>query len=417
MVTLLGAGDDPLPEALIDGLQAAARRHGGIMLHDGSAAPVDRGPVSLALAADHRPVQQLLLWRDSAARPITGTPAWLGPRDVALHHHLALDRPADFDRLVRFLCDEARGLVLAGGGAFGTAHLGAFKAIQEAGIAIDFVGGTSVGAAMSAAIGLGLEMDDSMRRCNDIFVANKAMGRLTVPLYSVLNHQVFDEQLEKHFGSDPVEDMPLNYFAVASSLSRNAPHVIRSGPLWKAVRSSGSIPALLPPMLSDDGEVLIDGGLFDNLPLQVMRRLKCGPNIAFDFRQGRDWRIQAEYEALPGRFRAAAGLVLGRIARPARVRRFPRIASVLSRAMTMNSRRLMAETDFGRDVLFELPIRSGASFLDWNRGQDHFDTAHQALARALALAADPPAATEAAPPRDPQIERLRLAAGLLQQKV
>jgi len=471
VVTLVGAGDGALPEALVEGLAGAARRHGGIALHDGRAAPVEAGPAALAewmrgletaggqhllvireadaspvwaafaagsgdslilagaldrpvpprpgsiearaRGVEYRPVQQLLLWRAHAAQPIRGTPDWLAGREAALHHHLALDRPGDFDRLIRFCCDEARGLVLSGGGAFGTAHLGAFKAMQEAGIAIDFIGGTSVGAAMAAAIARGLDIDEIMRRCNDIFVANKAMGRLTAPLYSVLNHRVFDEQLERHYGSDPVEDMPLNLFAVASSLSRNAPHVIRSGPLWRAVRASGSIPALLPPVLTDDGEVLIDGGLFDNLPLRVMRRLKAGPNIALDFEQGRDWRVKADYGALPRPLRAAAGLVLGRIARPVRARRFPRIASVLSRAMTMNSRRLIAETDFGRDVLIELPVRNGASFLDWTRGQDHFHHAHRLLAEALAGADRAPPIPQATGDRD--IERLRAAAGLLRR--
>lgn len=447
VIALTGAADRPLPDALEDGLRHAAKRRGGIEVHSVEDAPVKAGaaalaewlrrlegsgkrqvlilrdpaacPVwakfvagssdSLAVAAPlktplaPRPgtvetraftagqshggavagVQHLVLWRDHAAQPISGTSAWLAGRQVALHHHLALDRAADFDRLMRFFCDAARGLVLAGGGAFGAAHLGAYQAMTEAGIDVDFVGGTSVGAAMAAAIAKGLPPEESMQRCNDIFVNSRAMGRLTAPLYSVLNHRVFDAQLQKHFGDDPVEDSPLNYFAVASSLSRNAPHVIRSGPLWLAVRASGSIPALMPPVLSDEGEVLIDGGLFNNLPLSVMRQLKAGPNIALDFRQGRDWRVKADYGALPGPFRAAAGLIFGRGARPAAVRRFPRIASVLSRAMTMNSRRLIEQTEWGDDILVELPVVPGASFLDWTRAQAHYNAAHNALATAL----------------------------------
>jgi len=276
--------------------------------------------------------------------------------------------------------------VLSGGGAFGTAHLGAFKALSEAGIAIDFIGGTSVGAAMAAALARGLDPDEIMRRCDEIFVTSKAMGRYTAPLYSVLNHRVFDEQLAKHYGTGPVEDLPVNFFAVASSLSDNDIRIIRSGPVWKAVRASGSIPALLPPVIGEGGEVLIDGGLFDNLPLGVMRRLKAGPNIAMDFGLGRGWRVEADYDALPGPFAAALGLVLGRRARSARLGRFPRIAPVLSRAMTMNSRRRVAETDFGEDVLLDLPVAAKANFLDWNRGGDHYACAHRSLSEALAEA-------------------------------
>jgi NTE family protein len=164
-------------------------------------------------------------------------------------------------------------------------------------------------------------------------------------------------------------------------------------------------------VLTDGGEVLIDGGLFDNLPLQIMRQLKAGPNIAMDFQQSPDWRVQADYDALPRPLRAAAGLVFGRRARPAAARRFPRIASVLSRAMTMNSRRRIAEIDFGRDVLIELPVQDGASFLDWTRGQAHFDQAHRALGAALA---EEPASADGTG-EDLAMIRVRAAAGILRQ--
>lgn len=124
VVTLAGAGAGPLPQSLIDGLQSAAARHGGIMLHDGSAAPVDAGPAALG--------------------------EWM------------------------------RALVLAGGGAFGTAHPGACKALQQSGIAIDFPGGTSFGAVMAPAIARRLAMDEIMCPTNDDFVTDRAMDRLRI---------------------------------------------------------------------------------------------------------------------------------------------------------------------------------------------------------------------------------------------
>lgn len=471
VVMLVGIADGTLPAPLVEGVRAAAERRGDVTVVEAGDAPVSRGRAGLAewlrehearmgrvilvvrdpaaepdwatfvagacdsqfmvgplsearpplpgsfearvLAVEHGPGRQLVLWRERATAEISGTPAWLAGRNIALHHHLALDSAEDFQRLLRFMCDDARGLVLSGGGAFGTAHLGAFKALREAGVAIDFIGGTSVGAAMAAALASGLDPDEIMRRCDEIFVTSKAMGRYTAPLYSVLNHRVFDEQLAKHYGSAPVEDLPVNLFAVASSLSDNDIRVIRTGPVWKAVRASGSIPALLPPVIGEGGEVLIDGGLFDNLPLGVMRRLKAGPNIAMDFGLGRGWRVEADYDALPGPFAAALGLVLGRRGRPARLGRFPRIAPVLSRAMTMNSRRRIAETDFGADILLDLPVDPKANFLDWRRGGAHYATAHRELAAALARAR----ATEA-PDEGPDgaVEMVRRAAGLLRAR-
>lgn len=470
VVMLAPASGCVLPKALVAGLRTAAAGRGDVRFHEAGDAPVARGPEALgewlrgietgggravlvvrdpsaeaewagfaarscdsrfiagpldaprpilpgspeapAPGGGHGPGTQLLLWREASAMPIRGTAAWLSEREPALHHHLALDAPGDFARVLRFMCDAARGLVLSGGGAFGTAHLGAFRALCEAGIDIDFVGGTSVGAAMAAAIAMGLPADEIMRRCDEIFVTGKAMGRLTAPLYSVLNHHVFDAQLIRHYGAEPVEDLGINYFAVASSLSHNDLKVIRTGPLWKAVRASGSIPALLPPLIDAAGEVLVDGGMFDNLPLEVIRRLKAGPNIAMDFGPSRAWTVDADYDALPGPAVAAAGLVFGRRARRRRLHRFPRIASVLSRAMTMNSRRLIARTDFGNDVLLELPVAAGANFLDWRQGRAHFALAHDTLASALSRAAADHSAPQGA---DPLIERVRAAAALIRE--
>lgn len=106
------------------------------------------------------------------------------------------------------------------------------------------------------------------------------------------------------------------FFAVSSSLSRNDIYVHHSGPVWKAVRSSGSIPALLPSTLSGEGEVLIDGGLMENVPLETMRRVKSGPNIVLDFNHGSNWRVQADYDALPGRPGALRGFLFKAPERP-----------------------------------------------------------------------------------------------------
>src|SRR5690606_39783892 len=69
-------------------------------------------------------------------------------RSPKLHHHVALDCDGEFAKVARFLTGRAIGLVLAGGGALGCAHLGVVQALQDARIPIDFIGGTSAGAAI-----------------------------------------------------------------------------------------------------------------------------------------------------------------------------------------------------------------------------------------------------------------------------
>ena len=94
-------------------------------------------------------MELVLLHRDADRRP-RGTARWLALHPFVRHHHLRLGVPADFDRLARFLGGTAVGLVLGGGGARGFAHIGVMRALDEAGIPIDRVGGTSMGAMIAA---------------------------------------------------------------------------------------------------------------------------------------------------------------------------------------------------------------------------------------------------------------------------
>ena len=324
---------------------------------------------------------QLVVVRDNHAEPIKNTKLLLAERPVALHHHVALDRAEDFERLSRFVRGKAIGLVMSGGGAFGTAHLGAIKAMQEQGYVFDMVGGTSIGAAMASVLALGMETSDAIEKCEQIFLKSKTMNRMTVPIYSFIDSVALDEQLKQHIGQVDIEDAPLNFFSVATSLSSNDVSVIRTGPLWKAVRASTSLPGVFPPLVTDDGEVLIDGGLLDNVPIDVMRHLKVGPNVVFNFKQLKDWRVKTAYEDLPGRWPLLAQtLRLSRKKRP----RFPRIASILTRSMIVSARRLMDQTDTTGDVVIDLLPLQGMGFLEWKKGRRQFDVAYKDMAEKLA---------------------------------
>lgn len=338
-------------------------------------APIERALISSTLPSNLR----MVILRDQRDIPIQNSNAWLEKRPVALHHHMALDSTADFERLSRFIRGRAMGLVLSGGGAFGTAHLGAIKALQEHGHAIDMVGGTSIGAAMAAALALEFEPDQVMALCEQMFLKSKAMSRLTVPLYSVIDHLRLDDQLRQQFGSTKIEDMPLNYFAVATSLTKNNLHIARTGLLWEAVRASSSIPAVFPPMVTDDGEVLIDGSLIDNVPISVMRDLKPGPNLVLNFKQRREWRVTAKYEDLPGRLGALKNMIWRRRGQA----RFPSIFSILSRSMIVSSKHFFEQARMDGDVLIEISTLRAMGFLDWTKGRLLFDAAYSDMSQAL----------------------------------
>jgi NTE family protein len=322
----------------------------------------------------------LVLQRARSSDPTTHTAGYLKDRPVGLHHHLALDDPEDFDRIARYIRGEAVGLVMCGGGSFGTAHLGAIKALQEYGYRFDFVGGTSVGSAMAGALAIGLTPDDIMEQCEDIFIRSKAMSRLTVPRHSLLDHHRLDAAFKRHYGGFDVEDLPINFFAVSASLTHNDVSVIRAGPLWQAIRASTAIPGIFPPFVRSDGEVLIDGGLIDNVPVTAMRDFKPGTNVVLNFLPGKPWTVHAKYDDLPTRARALITL----LSRPKEgVPLHPSAFAVLARAMVVNARKLMRQIEVEDDVVLQIPVLKGMSFMDWRRGREQFDAIYEVTSAAL----------------------------------
>ena len=320
----------------------------------------------------------LIVYRERGDSPIGGTDRWLTGREVALHHHLALDRQADFDRLARFLTGTAVGLVLGGGGVFGCAHLGVAKAMKAAGIHIDFLGGTSVGAAMAAGLAVGLDPDEILDRTEETFLRNRAMRRITVPIYSLLDHRAFDKALQRHYGERRVEDLPLNCFTVSANLTTRRIHVHRSGFLWEAVRASTAIPGILPPFITKDGDVLVDGALVDNVPVNVMRDLKLGPNVVVLFRQAADWRVTRGYAELPSRGALLRHLFLRR-----RRMDYPTLVSIIMRGMFLTSESIQRMRHPG-DMFVTPVLPVDVKLLDWRRGRELAGVAYLQMTELLA---------------------------------
>jgi NTE family protein len=193
----------------------------------------------------HPPAARRLVLLHEARTDITrGTLSWLRERDVAMHHHVALQDTADVERLYRFLSGRAIGFVAGGGGAFGSAHLGVYKALRELGADFDIFGGTSVGAAMAGALAAGVDVESVDKGTHNIFVKRRSFKRYTLPRYALLNHRVFDQALKAEYGDNAIEDLWKPFFAVSANLSKKDVMVHRQGPLWEAIRASSSIPGL-----------------------------------------------------------------------------------------------------------------------------------------------------------------------------
>ncbi len=320
----------------------------------------------------------LAVVRDKASEPIRSTGAWLAGRDIALHHHLASDRFDDFERLGRFLTGSAVGLVLSGGAALGCAHIGIARALDEAGIPVDFIGGTSVGAAMGAALAMGLAFDEILDLTEEMFLNNRAMRRLTIPLYSLIDHQVLDALLQRNYRGLDIEDLPHNFFAVSASLTTNCAHIHRRGSTWEAVRASSAIPGILPPFITESGEVLVDGAIIDNVPVSAMRELKGGPNIVVRLRRSAPWRIEGGYGAFPGRGQVLRDLLLHRGRH-----RYPSLATVVVRGMQMQSEyRFEHRADAGDLVVVPAGMEE-VGFFDWHKARQMEQAAYRQTADML----------------------------------
>jgi NTE family protein len=221
---------------------------------------------------------------------------WLAHKPGLNHHHVR--NSADVARVSRLLTGHGVGLVLSGGGARGFAHLGVVRALTESGIPIDVVGGTSIGAIMAAGVAAGWKFDDMRTRFKRTFVDTNPLNDYTLPLVSLVRGRKVGRLLRQEFGSIDIEDLPLPYFCVSSNLTTGRSSIHRSGELWRWLRASVAIPGVLPPVFNK-GEVLVDGGAINNLPVDVMRELGRGPIVGVDVGADRAFNTDMDESEVP----------------------------------------------------------------------------------------------------------------------
>ena len=238
-------------------------------------------PVERDVLPDHPHARvELVIVRPSDQTP-HGTAEWLDLRSASAHHHMRADVPADLDRLARTLTGTDFGVALSGGGARGFAHIGAFKALAAHGIVVDHVGGTSMGSVIAGEFALGWTTDEMIVRNRKEFPAAAVVGDLTLPVLSLGKGRSSVKLLRNLFGDTMIEDLVTPYFCVSCNLSQAEVVVHDRGPLWLWSRASSSVPGIGPPV-PFGGNLLVDGGVLNNLPVDVVRHRCHGPVLAVD---------------------------------------------------------------------------------------------------------------------------------------
>ncbi len=269
------------------------------------------------------------------------------------------DRSPDLNRLARLVSGNATALVLGGGGARGFAHLGVWRALRESGVEIDTVGGTSIGAAMGVVMATGTDDAQLVPEVTRLF---KGLLDYTVPVVSLIKGERISRNIASFTDGADIRDIWLPFFCVSTNLTRSRVEVHDRGDAATAIRASVAIPGILPPV-PFAGELLVDGGVLNNLPCDVMRasgtvrRLiavdltpSIGPGATDDFGHS-----VSGWKAL--RARAGSGQS-----------QFPGLMSVLVRSLVAGSvrdRDLMVD-DGTVDLYLDLDL-PGVSLLDFDR--------------------------------------------------
>lgn len=280
--------------------------------------------------------------------------AWQGPRNVERVYPASPDDLSDYHRIARFLVGKAVGIVLGGGGARGFAHLGALKAFEEKGIPIDLLGGNSMGALIGASYVFGIPIEEIH---TTIRASTKGLFRPDLPVVSILSSKNFEKALRGVFGDTQVQCLWTSYFSAACNLSRADTAVIDSGPLWQAVLASNSPAGLFPPVIRN-GEMMVDGAILENVPVQAMRgrlgtalerRRGNGTLIALDVDVKEDLTVDPKIKSLKnwdvirGRFDKNASPV-------------PGLKSILSYANQIGGLAQRRRIMFLADHYLELPV-------------------------------------------------------------
>ncbi len=320
-----------------------------------------------------RPATDLLLLQDGKAAP--PRLPWLSERQVRIHECLRPGDEAGFDRLARRLSGTAVGLVLGGGGGRGCAHLGILLAMQERGLPVDVVGGTSIGALVGGGAALGRDAYQIRAQLLSTARSRRTYIDPTLPFSAFLAGGKLSRVLMEQFGSHRIEDLPLPYFCVSSNLTRADQVVHERGELWRAVRASAAIPGVFPPMLDEEGQLLVDGGLLNGLPVDVMRAREdvgtvIGVNVSLARAAMRDFNFG---ESISG-WRALRDRVLRRT----QGMQAPTLIDLIMRSTELRTASGFQAEEARRlaDVLIEPPV-AGIPTLDFRRIDDLMALGHQ----------------------------------------
>ncbi|TFK26799.1 hydrolase [Coprinopsis marcescibilis] len=262
----------------------------------------------------------------------------------------------DFSRLARRICGKSIGLVLGGGGARGLAHLGLIQALEEYGIPIDHIAGTSIGAFIG---GLYAREADSISSTGRAKQFSGRMGNIwrilsdvTYPIVAYTTGHEFNRSLYKAFYDLHIEDMWLPYFCNTTNIMTSRMEIHETGYAWRYIRASMTLVGLLPP-LCDNGKLLVDGGYLDNLPVSAMFSMGASAVFASDVGSIDDNSPRSFGDTISGWW-----LLINRWNPFSNARHIPAITEIQSRLAYVSSVKTLEEAKVAKNCYYiSMPVQ------------------------------------------------------------
>lgn len=303
----------------------------------------------------------LLLHPESSPVP-ENTARWFKNRNIHLHIHARKNNIKDLKRLCRIITNQAVGLVLGGSGAKGYAHTGAVNALLNAGVEIDFVGGSSAG----ALYGIGMtfsdfDFDKINHICEKSTSQELGINDFFLTFLSKNSGQKIGDFSRKIFKETNLEDLWITSYCVSTNMSSREIKTHNTGLVWQQIQESFSSPGIFPPVLVDD-QVYVDGGLSENIPIDPMYRYPIKHIIAVSLKGSEPEKI--DLNNLPSLW----DQIKGKFVKKSRDYN-PVATTVMVNSMTLNSKQREEINKSKVSLYFEINLRA-VSLLDdsnWKR--------------------------------------------------
>jgi predicted acylesterase/phospholipase RssA/CRP-like cAMP-binding protein len=319
---------------------------------------------SLLRQADSKIAPTLVLFHAVHSRLPSNTVEWRSATSATRHWHIRNGFAGDVHRIARFLTGRSIGLALGGGFAFGLAHIGVVQAMRAMRIPIDFVGGTSMGAIIALACAIHFSRDQ-MLEIMEKGCAQSLKGDYTVPIVSLLTGKKVAHSIGRYVGDCDIEDLWLPYFAISASLVHASMVIHSRGNALRSALASSRAPGIFPP-LGWDGDVLVDGGLVNNVPSDVMRG-EVGPGtvIAVDVSRDTDLWVQGQFDMHLSGWNVFRNKISPFSGNP----RYVTIADIIARMVRLggvaHGKQIRASAD-----LYLTPPLEKFTFRDFSRGKE-----------------------------------------------